>query len=393
MGVDVEQVRLTGAEWRQLLGQLAFDAERIADRLVRRLGALPSYRPLAVDDLRPGALTAVRTLLEVLPTNGSERRAPHGLLTRLGETRARQGVSAGDLVLGWHAACDEIVRRARELLTDEPATDRLLLQLYGVLLDRQDGLLATAAEAHRGEEVERARRDQNARAELVRAVLSGRLSPAALDRRASLFRLDRSARYYAVRARPGVGVGAAAVERYLLGAEQNGDGRRGVLALVDDDLCGFLLRLPGEPAPVPIGTAPPVPLEDLPEAFRTATRMLRAAVALGRTGTLDVGSHGAQVAVVTDDEVGDALQPRYVRPLEDLGAAGELVLDTVDRYLGNDSRLDPTARQLHVHANTVRYRLGRYEQLTGGSLRATETLVEVWWALRRRSLRRQGESS
>jgi DNA-binding PucR family transcriptional regulator len=41
---------------------------------------------------------------------------------------------------------------------------------------------------------------------------------------------------------------------------------------------------------------------------------------------------------------------------------------------------------LHVHPNTLRHRLRRYEQATGASLRRQADLVELWWALERRRL-------
>lgn len=42
------------------------------------------------------------------------------------------------------------------------------------------------------------------------------------------------------------------------------------------------------------------------------------------------------------------------------------------------------ARRLTVHPNTVRYRVKRFEQLTGLDLRRTEDLVTSWWLLNRR---------
>jgi putative transposase len=39
-----------------------------------------------------------------------------------------------------------------------------------------------------------------------------------------------------------------------------------------------------------------------------------------------------------------------------------------------------------VHVNTLRYRLRRFEELTGTSLRCVDDLVEIWWAIRRHEL-------
>jgi DNA-binding PucR family transcriptional regulator len=58
----------------------------------------------------------------------------------------------------------------------------------------------------------------------------------------------------------------------------------------------------------------------------------------------------------------------------------------VTRYLRNDLRLEVTAAEMFVHVNTLRYRLRRFEELTGTSLRCVDDLVEIWWAIRRHEL-------
>jgi DNA-binding PucR family transcriptional regulator len=39
-----------------------------------------------------------------------------------------------------------------------------------------------------------------------------------------------------------------------------------------------------------------------------------------------------------------------------------------------------------VHPNTVRQRLAKFEDITQRSLRDTEAIVEIWWALQRRHI-------
>lgn len=47
---------------------------------------------------------------------------------------------------------------------------------------------------------------------------------------------------------------------------------------------------------------------------------------------------------------------------------------------------DRAASRLFVHQNTLRYRIGRFESLTGVSLRDPKVAFEVWWALERSAL-------
>ena len=58
------------------------------------------------------------------------------------------------------------------------------------------------------------------------------------------------------------------------------------------------------------------------------------------------------------------LVDRVYRPLRDHPSS---LLETVQAYLDHGTTLEATARELFLHANTVRYRLGRIEDLTGYS--------------------------
>jgi DNA-binding PucR family transcriptional regulator len=48
---------------------------------------------------------------------------------------------------------------------------------------------------------------------------------------------------------------------------------------------------------------------------------------------------------------------------------------------------------LFVHPNTIRYRIGRFEEITGANLRNPRSALEVWWALQRDAIRTRLTSS
>ncbi|MEV4257313.1 helix-turn-helix domain-containing protein, partial [Spirillospora sp. NPDC049652] len=58
--------------------------------------------------------------------------------------------------------------------------------------------------------------------------------------------------------------------------------------------------------------------------------------------------------------------------------------ETALAYLDHGSRIEPTAAALHVHGNTVKYRLRRLRDLTGRPLAAASVAdtAHWWWALR-----------
>jgi DNA-binding PucR family transcriptional regulator len=99
------------------------------------------------------------------------------------------------------------------------------------------------------------------------------------------------------------------------------------------------------------------------------------------------------VAVAAEDELGELLVRRYLRPLEKLGARAGAVLETVAAFIEHGLSVKATAEALDVHQNTVRYRLGRFEELTGASLERPVTAFEVWWAMQRDWLSQQGTAN
>jgi DNA-binding PucR family transcriptional regulator len=111
------------------------------------------------------------------------------------------------------------------------------------------------------------------------------------------------------------------------------------------------------------------------------------ATAFGLTGTYDLGRLGLLPAVLADTDVAEELTRRYITPLG-TGEAIQPILDTIRRYLTLGMRADLTAKHMSVHHNTVRYRLRRYEELTGVDLRDPNRALEAWWALQRNRLGR-----
>jgi len=190
-----------------------------------------------------------------------------------------------------------------------------------------------------------------------------------------------------VRARPAKDSSMLSLE-YQLGVADGTGPRRGLTALLDGDLAGFVQAPIGGRITVPVGIGPPGTLDDLENSFRLATRALESAVAAELAGPVGIDQLGLLPAVIADRDVGDEVVRRLIDPVLAQGKPGLTLLDTVKRYVENDLRLELTAEQMFLHVNTVRYRLRRFEELTGTSLRRVDDLVQVWWAVRRRGLPR-----
>ncbi|MDL5157681.1 PucR family transcriptional regulator [Actinomycetospora termitidis] len=96
----------------------------------------------------------------------------------------------------------------------------------------------------------------------------------------------------------------------------------------------------------------------------------------------ELTSHVALLAAVPDD-MRRAFAARTLAPvLEHDERTGASLLDTLEAFLECSGSWSRVAARLHLHVNTVRYRIGRVEELTGRDLSRFVDRVDVFLALR-----------
>lgn len=374
-----------GAEWSAFIAQMG--GERDAPMAAAaRIAELPSYRDIPVADLVPEIArnfgVSLRGLRERRPPAPDEDVTAY---ERAGEQRARQGVTLADMIQGWTIGIEVARAGVYRCAPAGEHREAFILEAIEIMTAWTALGMNASAAAHRRFEMQRARQEQNDAADVVRGVLLGGVGDRVIGH-LERFGIDPARPHYAVRVRPGDSFDIGHVERWL-GTRPSAARPNGLVALVDGDVAGFVADRPATgPVPVSAGLAGPVPLTAIADAFRLASRALEVAAATGRTGLTELAELGLMPSVLADTDVGRGVLERYVRPLEREGRAGATVLHTVRQYLEHDCQVPETAAALGVHRNTVRYRISRFEQQAGCSLRRTETLIEVWWALRRHGL-------
>jgi hypothetical protein len=366
---------------QELADALLADVEQISAHAVARMRQLlPSYENVPAGELMPVVLANTRHILAAIRDPEIDRTEAEATYREAGESRARQGIAGDEMLHAWRIGL-EVTRETAHATAEQLGIgkDALLEFIEATLRWGDVGMLATAS-AHREAEFEMARHEQHHRTNLVRGILFSTLSAAAIRVQAAGYGLDLEASYHAVRARPDDELGMRAIERQL-GIADGAGPRRGLAALLDGDLVGFVIAPLPSTIPTTVGVGPAAPLHDLGNSFRLSTRAFEAAAATSASGLVDVDQLGLWPAIIADRDVGDALVRRLIEPVLEHGATGQGVLETVTRYLDNDLRLEITAKEMYLHVNTVRYRLRRFEELTGMSLRHIDDLVQVWWAI------------
>jgi hypothetical protein len=371
MTVAVQLGRPRPAEaWDVLIDALAQRAD-LAGRVRAAIQAkLPAYRSMPAERLDTEVGMQVERVL------GSARRGSADVsdLAAVGEARAQQGVPVADMLRAWRIGIEVVISYAREAGRDLGIEDALMLEFVQSTLAWSDAAMVTTASAHHKTELALALSEEEHRSSFVRGVLFGSLPSNEMRIQAEAYGLDPGREYVAVRA--GAGVGHHKLEQWP-----------GVTAAIDGCVAGFLAEPPPRDIDAVVGVGPPRLLEHLSQSYRSAARALATMEAFGLRGGYDIPALGLRAAVAMDAEVGQALRVRYLEPLNAGGSGCELIA-TLRVYLACGMHVERTATRLFVHQNTVRYRLARFEQLTGASLRETQVLFELWWALELSVMRR-----
>ena len=235
---------------------------------------------------------------------------------------------------------------------------------------------AAIASAERDQAVTAARRDAERRAETLRQLADGQLSPQRLRETAELYGLDRDLPYvpFAAVAPAGDAADLAAVLRDSGSTTEH----RALVARTEDAIIGIAPQTPRVPSDALVATGPPHRLAEIASSLAEARDVLETARAFDLVGLVDISTLGPLIIVATGADAARRLSDHH------FGDADEKFLDietTVLAFLERDQRVEELAAALHLHRNTVRYRLTRFRELTGLDVRRTRDLITAWWLL------------
>jgi PucR C-terminal helix-turn-helix domain len=223
------------------------------------------------------------------------------------------------------------------------------------------------------------------RSALVRGLLEGTLPLAEASAGARAHGLLPGGRYYALRARS---VDAHAVNELsrAIAATGGSHGRGVLVTAADDDVLAVVSARPQVPAGCVAGLGSIGPLSALASSFGLATRALDTALAYGIEGVADIDELSLRPAILREPHLGERMINRYIAPLTKAGSIGETLPETLHEYLACGMRVHDAAEALYIHPNTLRYRLERFQEITGADLNRTQDVLELWWALERHRL-------
>ncbi|MFI7073110.1 PucR family transcriptional regulator [Micromonospora sediminicola] len=364
-----------------LLRHLAADAAAVAEVARAARANSPEVARLPAAEVRRQVVLLLTSGLGALERREDPAGRDFTEARRLGADRAAQGVSVAGLLRGVQAGRDRavelVVRHGRDAgIPDEVLVEGLLtIGRYAAAVER------AVVDGHREAERELVHSGPAARAHLLRRLLTDGSddTPAAELAR---FGLRPDGRYHCLVAAAPDPVRAHTLHRQLA---RHG----GLLGAVEDRLAGLLPRLPGAaPADLLALVTPAQPLARAPAMYALCLAALRTATHRRLRGLRQVTDLAGETALAAQPALAELLRATLLGPLDPADEFHRELATTALAWLDHGQRLDQTAAALHVHPNTVRYRLRRLREVTGGppveeGARCTvPQTVHWWWALR-----------
>ena len=301
----------------------------------------------------------------------------------IGRERAEQGLSVEAVLHAHRVAVSVVWARFGEVARERSADVACVLAFSETLWRWADAVMDVVATAHRDVELQLAREEQQRRDAFVVAVLTGSVDADELRRDSAAYGLDSDRAFVPFRARANEPESGRGVSHRVALALR---GEHGLVTALDGDVVGMASRRPVPIAGLTVGVGSAAGLETLPASFALAGRALQTALAFGQEGVHSLADLSILPAVLVDQALGDAFVSRYLEPLGDMGRHGPELEATLRAWLDHGMRVEDTARALHVHPNTLRHRLRRFEEVTDANLRRASDVMELWWALERRRL-------
>jgi DNA-binding PucR family transcriptional regulator len=336
---------------------------------------IPAYVYVTDEQLTAATSRNIRAILNALKERRYLRASELADFEKTVEERARNGVPVDEYLLAVStaeaSAWEQLWERAGRVSAERR------LEAWALRFANITEVDRVTTKAHRRIELVTAREENAKRSLALRSLLRGEGSPAQRHEDFARLGLDSTRCYFVVRARSRGGADSDEVQQAIGGGFTHAP--HVAYALWGDDLVGLQVERPTAPSEVVVGYAGPVGADDLPIAQEQATLAFETAWALGHCGAHDLRSLGLKAAVQADVRFAGHLRAKYLVPIRESGGLGEELLATVRAYLEQGGSRDAVAARLHVHSNTVGYRVGRFVELTGADLTDLATLAELWW--------------
>jgi hypothetical protein len=337
--------------------------------------------------LRLGVEQAIRAFLDAVERGERDGRGWVGgvspetdeLWRMLGEAEYQAGRSLEDLRAAFRSGIRAAWRGAAEVAMRAGVSAPATISLAEAIFVYGDELATDVVEGYLRIQSDDAGERERRRRRLADALLDPAHDPETVAHAAELAQwpLPRELAVVAV-----AGDDAAAPARRLDADVLTGsDGDGPWLVIPDPDAPGRRASVDRALAAEPAAIGPTVAVSDAPRSLRWARLAL--AVVAGRDGPVRAVDHLADLILLQDRELAGLLVRTRLAPLADLPAGErDRLTETLAAWLAHQRHTPAIARELHVHPQTVRYRIAKVRELLGEAMDTGEGRFELELALR-----------
>jgi hypothetical protein len=336
--------------------------------------------------IRLGIEQAVSSFLEAIERGERPAKETAEIWRRLGEAEFQAGRSLEALRAAWRTGTRAAWRGAAELGAAAGVPTPTVIALAESIFVYTDELGTDVIEGYIRIQSDEAGERERRRRRLASLLLDGEdHDPEGIARAAELARwpVPQTLAVLAV-----AGETPGAITRRLDADVLAGSDREGAwLVIPDPDGPGRAAAIKRAVSKAEVTLGPTVEVREAHRSLRWA----RAALELVIAGAIPsehptrTDAHLANMILLHDEELARALSDRCLAPFDALSDKdNERMLDTLAAWLAHQRHTPAIAAQLHVHPQTVRYRIGRLKELLGDRLETADGRFELELALRAR---------
>lgn len=337
--------------------------------------------------IRIGIEQAIRAFLDGVERGEHPSGETGELWRRLGEAEFQAGRSLDALRAAFRTGTRAAWRGAADVAATAGIPTDLVIALAEAIFVYTDELAAEVVEGYLRMQSDEAGELERRRRRLATLLIDPELEadPEVLIRAAELARwpIPRALAVLAVADQSPGQVARGLSVPTLIG----GDAHGAYLVLPDPAAPGLEAELERAVGDQVAALGPTVPPRDAHRSLgwaRLALRLVQRG-ALPAERPVRVERHLGQVILLQDEALAAELVHRRLAPLDALPVAErERLLDTLEAWLAFQRHTPAIAQALHVHPQTVRYRIGKLRDLLGGGLESSEGRFELELAVRAR---------
>ncbi len=335
--------------------------------------------------LRLGVEQAIRAFLDAVERGAPPARETDELWRQLGEAEFQSGRSLEDLRAAFRLGIRAAWRGAADVAIQAGVSAPVAISLAEAIFVYGDELAGDVVEGYLRMASDQAWERDRRRRRLALALLDPDGYDAEAVTRAAELAGWALPRQLAVLALGGDDPGAVA-RRLDLDVLAGADAEGAWLVVPDPDGPGRADAMDRAVGDEPAALGPSVTPADAARSLAWARQTLSLA-GDGRigpsSGPVRAVDHLATLILLQDRELARVLAERCLAPLDDLPAGErDRLLRTLGAWLTHQRHTPQVAAQLHVHPQTVRYRIARLRELLGDQLDDPERRFELELALR-----------